>query len=265
MGKSGDITTSGQNLRLKAIAAAVLSNALLGRLIGIVFRNVIPHRGSRIRVLTGGDPRLNAYLLWGMYESAEIRYIDRFLIPGVDVVELGASIGGVSCEIAKRLGRTNKLVCVEANPDITGLLRENLDRNAPACDARIWSGAISYRGKSTVSFALGNSTLSSQLGENFETRTVPALTLAELLDKEGVGPYALVCDIEGAEVELFQGEREAFQSCEAIVIELHETRYQDQIYMIDDLIALILQTTGMRLSARYGEVCAFTRDRISKT
>ncbi len=260
MDQKADIATKGRNLGLKTIAAAILSNPLSGRLIGTIFRGVIPHRGSRIRVLPGGDPRLNAYLLWGMYESAEIRYIDRFLTSDVDVVELGASIGGVSCEIAKRLGRANKLVCVEANPDITGLLRENLDRNAPGCDARIWPGAISYSGEPTVSFALGNNTLSSQLGEAAETRTVPALTLAQLIAKEGVGPYALVCDIEGAEVELFHGESEAFASCRAIVIELHETRFNGKAYDIDDLIALILKATGMQLAARYGEVCAFTRD-----
>jgi FkbM family methyltransferase len=254
-----DIEPKGRNLGLKAIAAAVLCHPLAGRLLGLVYGNRIPHRGARIRVLPGGDPRLNAYLYWGIYESAEIRYIDQFVTPGMDVVELGASIGGVSCSIAQRIGAKDKLVCVEANPDIIGILRENLDRNSPGRDVRIFQGAISYAGSETVEFALGDSTLSSHIGSGATTRSVPALTLSQLLQREAVGDYALVCDIEGAEAELFNGEREAFAHCRVIVIELHTTKYQGVDYSINDLIALILRTTGMKLAARYGEVCAFAR------
>lgn len=259
MSTGHDIETVGRNLGVKAAAAAVLCHPLAGRLLGLAFGNRIPHRGARIRVLPGGDPRLNAYLFWGIYESAEIRYINQFIGAGLDVVELGASIGGVSCAIAPRIGADDKLICVEANPDIIGILRDNLDRNAPGRDVRIFQGAISYAGTGTVEFALGDSTLSSHLGTGAATRSVPALTLSQLLEREQVGEYALVCDIEGAEAELFNGERTAFASCRVIVIELHATRYRDTDYSIDDLIQLILGATGMQLAARYGDVCAFTR------
>ncbi len=253
------IESAGRNLGMKALAASVICHPVAGRLLGLVFGGRIPHRGARIRVLPGGDPRLNAYLFWGIYESAEIRYIDQFIAPGVDVVELGASIGGVSCAIAQRIGASDKLVCVEANPDIIDILRDNLARNAPGRDVRIFQGAISYAGLDTVEFALGDSTLSSHLGSGAATRSVPALTLSQLLARESVGDYALVCDIEGAEAELFNGEREAFARCRTIVIELHDTRYRDQHYSVDALIDLIQSASGLTLAARYGEVCAFTR------
>lgn len=253
------IEPSGRGLALKAAAAAVLCHRLVGRAIGLVFGGRIPHRGDRIAVLAGGDPRLNAYLFWGLYESAEIRFIERFVHRGMDVVELGASIGGVSCAIARRLSPQDRLVCVEANPDIVGLLSENLGRNAPGREVSIVNAAVSYSSAGTVTFALGSDTLSSQIGAGEATRTVPALTLTALLDREGLGDYALVCDIEGAEAELFEREGAAFARCHTIVIELHEIRQAGHLVTIDELIRRIRAATGMTLAARYGEVCAFTR------
>ena len=157
------------------------------------------------------------------------------------------------------IGKDDKLVCVEANPSIQNILRENLQHNAPDRDVSIFAGAISYSGNDTVEFVIGDDTLSSHIGGGEKAVSVQSLTLSQLIEREGIGSYALVCDIEGAEAELFNGERDAFASCKVIVIELHETTYRDVHYAIDDLIALIIRSTDMSLAARYGEVCAFTR------
>jgi FkbM family methyltransferase len=259
------ISAAGRHLALKSAAAAMLCHPLLGRLIGLAFAGRVPHRGARIRVQPGGDPRMNAYLLWGMYESAEIRFVEQYIPRNLDVVELGASIGGVSSYLAQRLAPSTRLVCVEANPDIIPILEDNLARNAPGCDVRIFAGAISAGASKTVTFELGESTLSSRLGDggaqaDRPVRTVPALTLGELLEREGLGDYALVCDIEGAEAELFSNESAAFARCRAIVIELHEIVMLGRNWTIDDLITLIETAAGIPLTARYGEVCAFVRD-----
>jgi hypothetical protein len=85
---------SGQFLLIKKIVVLFLCHSSMGKLIGLIWNNRIPHRGSRIEVPADGDPRVNAMLYWGIYESAEIRFVRRYLGNELDVIELGSSLGG---------------------------------------------------------------------------------------------------------------------------------------------------------------------------
>lgn len=254
-----DIEPVGRFLGLKKLAAAMLCSPLSGRLLGLAFGGSIPHRGVRIEVPPGGDPRVAAALFWGTYESAEIRFVRAHLPADIDVVELGSSLGGVSSEIARRLQPGRRLVCVEANPDLLDVLGRNLARNAAHLQVQLLHGAISHDGRAEVEFAIGESNLSSHLGSHGRTRRVPALTLADLITRTGLGDYALVSDIEGAEAGLFTAEAAAFTRCRLLIIELHQVQHAGVDHTPDSLIALIERRTGMRLLARYAEVCTFTR------
>lgn len=249
----------GRWLGAKKMAAAVLCHPVTGWLIGAAFGHRIPHRGARIQVPTGGDPRVNAALFWGIYESAEIRFVREFLDGATDTVELGSSLGGVSIEIARRLHPGRKLVCVEANPRLIELLRANLQRNAPAASTRVIQGAIDYGGSAAVEFTLGESNLSSRVGPGAKTQQVPALTLGAVLTQAGIDDFALVCDIEGAEAAVFDRDASVLSRCKLIIIELHATRYGSVAHTPDTLIEVIVRQTGMRLAARYAEVCTFVR------
>lgn len=259
---SNSIGTAGRFLWLKSVAGAVLCHPLTGSLIGRVWANQIPHRGGRVETPEGGDPRVNALLFWGMYESAEIRFVRRHLGDDLDAVELGSSLGGVSCEIAKRLAGRRKLVCVEANSQLLPLLRRNLARNAPSQDARVVWGAIDYSGSGEVEFSVGDSNLSSRLGADAAAPrrlAVPAATLSGVLAEAQVGDYALVADIEGAEAGLFLRDAAALARCRKIIIELHDTAFEGKRYSVDGLAGLIADTTGMPLRDRYGPVCLFQK------
>ena len=254
-----DIEPVGRFLGLKKLAAAVLCSPLSGRLLGLAFGGKIPHRGVRIEVPPGGDPRVVAALFWGTYESAEVRFVRAHLQGDLDVVELGSSLGGVSSEIARRLQPGRKLVCVEANPELLAVLGRNLQRNAPQVQVQLVHGAISYDGRPEVEFAIGESNLSSHLGSNARTRRVPAVTLGSVLSQAGLGDFALVSDIEGAEAGVFTQDSAALARCRLLIIELHQVHHQGTDHTPDTLIALIEQRTGMRLLARYAEVCTFAR------
>ena len=68
----------------------------------------IPDRGSQIETPAGGDPRVNALLFWGMYESAEIRFVQRHIGSDLDVVELGSGLAAFSVKLQKNWpGREN--------------------------------------------------------------------------------------------------------------------------------------------------------------
>lgn len=257
-----DIEPVGHFLGLKKLAAAVLCSPLSGRLLGLAFGRRIPHRGVRIEVPAGGDPRVAAALFWGTYESAEIRFVRAHMPADLDVVELGSSLGGVSSEIARKLRPGQRMVCVEANPELLEVLGRNLKRNAPQVQVQLVHGAISYDGKPEVEFAIGESNLSSHLGAqggSGRTRRVPALTLGGVLAKAGLGDYALVSDIEGAEAGLFTEDSAALARCRLLIIELHQVRHAGVDHDPDSLIRLIEQRTGLRLLARYAEVCTFVR------
>lgn len=258
---SNKIGTAGRLLWLKSIAGAILCHSFAGKAIGRTWRNLIPTRGSWIETPMDGDPRVNAMLFWGMYESAEIRFVRRYLGDDLDVVELGSSLGGVSCEIAKKLAGRRKLICIEANSQVFPLLQRNVTRNAPAGQAAcfVW-GAVDYSGCSEVELSVGDSNLSSKLGgAAAQNLVVPVVTLSAILAKSNVGDYALVADIEGAEAGLFFHDAPALARCYKIVIELHSTVYEEKNYSVDDLIALIENSTDMTLSDRYGPVCLFQR------
>jgi len=235
----------------------------MGKLIGLIWNNRIPHRGSRIEVPADGDPRVNAMLYWGIYESAEIRFVRRYLGNELDVIELGSSLGGGSCEIAKKLVGKKKLVCVEANEQILQILRRNVQNNAPEQKAGFVHGAIDYSGKGVVEFVMGNSNLSSHVEYGAETalqkQVVPVVTLSSLLESEGIEEYALVSDIEGAEAGLFVRDQQALAGCKRMIIELHDTIYNNEAYTVQGLIELIKKNTGMVMRDRYGSVCVFEK------
>lgn len=75
-------------------------------------------------------PALVASIFWGLYESAEIRFVRRYLDPDLDCLELGSGIGLVSRVIAVSLRPGRRLVCVEPREDLLACARENVDRLA---------------------------------------------------------------------------------------------------------------------------------------
>lgn len=253
------IEPKGRHLWAKRMLATVRLHPVSGRMIATVFRHRIPHRGARIQVPHSVDPRVCAALFWGTYESAEIRYVRQFLEGDLDTVELGSSLGGVSCEVARKLQPGRRLVCVEANADLLPLLRDNVRANAPGSQVKVLHGAIDYGGSGSVQFAIGDSSLSSRVGAGRVVRDVPAFTLAQVLRQEGVAEYALVCDIEGAEAASFSQDRHALDECRMLIIELHEVVSEGVRHTPDTLISMIETNTPLRLLARYGEVCTFSR------
>lgn len=252
------IVTDGTLLAPKRIIAAMICSKWVGRLIGSLSGYRLHHRGAWIRVPAETDPRIMAALFWGMYESAEIRFVHSHLVKDRTVVELGSSLGGVACEIARILPPGQKLVCVEANPHLVPWLEANLRANAPGKDISVSHAAIDYDGLELKSFVVGSNSLDSHLGETGQTVQVPCTTLSRLIEQHEISDYSLVCDIEGAEVAIFCEDARALGGCRQLIIELHDTSHRGKTYGRSEMIALIERTTKLGLTARYGDVCVFS-------
>jgi len=245
---------------LKRLLANVIQSGSIGDAISWFYGDVIPFHGIPIDVSQSGIPAANkAALWWGMYESAEHRFIKAFLLPNLPVIELGSSIGAISSAIAGQLDHGQRLICVEANPFLIPQLRKNLARNASHLSAEIIHAAVCYEGE-TVRFGISANNLTSSISGDpgAETTTVPAVTLRALLAQGDPGPYQLVADIEGAELAFLLHDAESLRSCQVMVLELHHTQSNGAAYTPTDLEHLI-ESLGFRIAARYGAVVACQR------
>lgn len=247
---------------LKVRVARLLCSPSIGAVARKVLSDRIPSRGL---VIETDNPFVRsetvASILWGLYERAEISLVRRCLPLGLDVVDLGASIGVVSSHAASVMKEGSRLVSVEANPGILDLLERNVRRNAPWIRHRVVHAAISYGSNTMVDFAVAGRNIDSGLvttgGRGVACR-VPAATLGQVLREHGLGEYALIADIEGAEAEVLRWDRGALQRCVVAVVELHRTMVDGRSVEVDELRTGFIGA-GFELRHMRGPVCVFVR------
>ena len=200
-----------------------------------------------------------------MYESAERRFVGRYLLPDIPVVELGSALGGISSQIGRRLKSGQRLICVEANPHLMDLLGKNLKRNASHPKVSVIHGAISSH-TGTVQLALSKSVPASKLrglGGGSDFSEVPSLRLSDVLVHEGIGDCQLAMDIEGAESCVFFEDSAALANCRRAIVELHETRHNGRDVAVETLFDA-LTTLGFVQRDRCGAVLVMDRAETSR-
>ncbi|MEO6120092.1 MAG: FkbM family methyltransferase, partial [Terriglobales bacterium] len=245
---------------LKGWVGELITSDAVGNTIGLLTGNHFRSRGLRVDTSHPAiKPEIKATLFWDVYESAEIRFVRRYLRKDIDVVELGASLGIMVCQIRDHVDAERKVVCVEASPQLAPVIRRNLELNGFAENTPVITAAIDYSGTKTVSFWEGGNNLQGFKDEK-GTTVVPALTLEQLLADHQIGDYALVCDIEGAEAGIiFQG-RKSLDRCQQIVFELHDTVLDGRKIFVDEMIEELVKGHGFRYVDRYGTACVFDRN-----
>jgi FkbM family methyltransferase len=246
--------------RTKAAVARALIHPLVGAAVGRLYRDRIPDRhGCIIRTPAPVTAAVKALLFWGMYESAEVRFVRRYLRRDLDVVELGSSIGVVGSHVARSLSPGRKLVCVEANPHLLAVLEQNVRLNAPAAAVSIVNAAISYDGGAQVELTLAETNLASSVGgQGGERVAVPTTSLSRLLGEQGIGEFCLISDIEGAEGGLIENDAAGLSRCAQIIIELHDSHLGGKPVSPTELAGAI-EARGYRRRAQYGPVHVFER------
>ncbi len=253
--------------RAKAAVGAVLGSRAVGRVVGTLFHDRVPHGGCIIDTSAPDVmPETKARIFTRLYENPELRCVERYLRRDLDVVELGSSLGVLSCHISRRLLPQVRLICIEAHPALGAVIDRNLRANTPDRDFRVLHRAIHYGGEPAVRLQFGDETMRGKIANKsapatVESSLVPASTLSEVLDEVGLHKdYALVADIEGAEVWIIVEDAPALQRCRQLVIELHKTEYKGRDYTIDDLAHELQERYGFRVRARDGDVWVFDRD-----
>ena len=192
------------------------------------------------------------------YEEAEAKMIINHLPLDTNVIELGGCLGVISALIRHRIGVNAHHLIVEANPDLTDICLSNAT-NTTTKNTNIIVAAVDYSNKKYVNFVFGHhmhvGRVSKEQKTGIPTRTT---TLSELVKRIPKGPFALICDIEGAEEHLFEREDTLISNISLLILETHPYMYSDgkntQKKMLDCIASFGLQEID-----REGDVVCFKR------
>lgn len=239
----------------KRFIGPLLANRWTGVIAARVLNNRIPHRGLTIDTSSPVvTPEIKAALLLQGYESGEYRFVRKYIPTDCDVIELGGSLGVISCTIRRRIAADRRQFVVEADPRLAVALRRNLEINGCAIGVDVIEAAISYDGGDTVSFALGESSVSGRIAADagsMPTIEVPALTLGQLIERHGLTDFALVSDIEGVEWRILKNDLDALAKARMIVMETHDSPGNGSY---EELVAALIATGRFDLIDRHGPV-----------
>lgn len=151
----------------------------------------------------------------GGWEQCERDRINRFL-PDMDVIEVGAGLGFISCFTNKKLIDRQHIV-LEANPLLIPILEHHKEINNSTFT--ILNKAYSCSEES-VNFTVKSAHENIVGIAHAKVFNVPAISLSAILDEYNISEYSLVMDIEGAEIHLLEEPR-SLDKCKMIIIEIH--------------------------------------------
>jgi FkbM family methyltransferase len=197
-------------------------NWVIGKLVEL-FGNKITIQGTTLSV---DNPlvttRHKSSLYFGIYEISERKLARRYIYPSLPIVEIGGSIGGVSCIANKLLVNPSDHVVVECNPLVLPTLERN--KNLNKCKFAIEPFALAY-GSDTISFGIDMDHFMSGGLTRADGKqvTVQTITLKRILDKYGFKTINLISDSEGGEVEMVDHEPDLLrQHVKCLILETHE-------------------------------------------
>ena len=228
-------------LRCAAPLSGLRRIPVLGDLLSWTSQKLVPRESLIwVRIQSGPannlwirvNPRTGQNAQKGMGEPEVQRALADHLQPGMTFYDLGANIGFFSLMAARLVGPQGRVFSFEADPEIAARLRENLSRNqfthAQVVQKAVWSET------STVSFARVDPATSpdrglghvSANGSAASSITVEAVSLDQFV-ASNPAPDFVKCDVEGAEVAVFQGAANLLSSRRPIfLVEMHSPENQ---------------------------------------
>jgi FkbM family methyltransferase len=174
-----------------------------------------------------------ALFLYGMFEISETRLVQALLRPGMTFVDVGANIGYYTLLAARAVGAQGRVHAFEPNAAVRQRLETNVALNQLG-NIQVHGQAVA-RASGEVRFyasALpendGISSIFPGDGRASEGAVVPAVSLDDFegrLTSGGGRPIDLLkIDVEGAEIEVFEGGRRVLGAgrAPALLFEAHD-------------------------------------------
>lgn len=203
------------------------------------------------------NKQMVAAVFWGFYESAEIRFVEKYLRNDLDVIELGSSIGIVAGHIISKMGEGKNFITVEANPFLIDTIQANIKRHQkPGSTFEVLNNAVGHAAEE-VTISITNNNTETRVVKNEAAADgvkVKTIKFSELVERNANRNYSLVCDIEGSEVEILLFEATALKQCCQLFIELHDAVYNGNHYSIQQLKEMLVTTHGFKVIMEHGPV-----------
>lgn len=254
--------------RIKSVARCLLLNRVVGGALRRVKHDRFAVHGACI-VTAPRDvvsAEVCAALAFQTYEKAELALVRSLLIPDLDTIELGGALGVTGSAILRKLTAPARLITAEFRPELLPILRQNLSLNSCGNMYNILSRAIAYPADAErcihASFDIPAGSFGSRKGYQhalgFRTIHAQTTTLRDICEDFSLDSFQLICDIEGAELELIEQDRTVLEKCRLLIIELHQANRAARSVSPAQLRDLLLDQ-GFHVMASKGDVLALGR------
>jgi FkbM family methyltransferase len=249
---------------MKKIIFKICCNKISGKLITLIFKFKIPNIRLNFKRYNTSHKYSNdivrAMIFFGFYESAECRLLKKYFPKNKNVIELGASMGIVSSIILDSIQANCKAILLEANPFLISTIESNVE-SFKNKDFSIINKAICYSGNTTVDLCISSNNTEVSLNCNTtSSKFYTSVSACKLRDISLTNDnYTLVCDIEGAEIDMLKYDIEALDNCTNMFIELHVTKSNGVIYSIPKMVKMI-EKLKFNLVERDGNVFYFSKE-----
>ncbi|NNE11605.1 MAG: FkbM family methyltransferase [Ilumatobacter sp.] len=208
---------------LRSLSSGLAKLPLTARLGGAVENRAVPalarltfrpgeHLVNGVRLIvpdtdgTGGEP----FMVLGLYEQSEIRYLSGRLAAGDGVVDVGAHIGYLALQAAAAVGEQGFVLAIEPTPASAEVLRRAVAANGFDERMRVVEAAVSdHSGTGSFHFSRSSpmmNTLDALDDAQYDRLDVTLTTIDEQLDAAGWPSIDLIkVDVEGHELAVLRG------------------------------------------------------------
>lgn len=173
------------------------------------------------------DARTRRRVMRGLYEPSERDLISQFIQPGDQILELGASVGIVSCFLTRQSSPNGRLVSVEADARLEQPFRRQLQANQMSATwihalcCPLWQNEVPSAIASQT-FAASSKTLSGRAVTSHSAQaSVPWLTPLAIARQTNLVPTAWIVDIEGSEAVWAELPPQIPPSIRIVIAEFH--------------------------------------------
>ena len=184
--------------------------------------------------------------VFGVHEKDVDWMSNQLLQPGDTFIDVGANFGFHTIRAAVRVGAQGLVYAIEPQPDVLGLLRENLltngIHNVSVDELALGEKAGTLELHRFPRLGAGSTSIAKLDEEESQPISCPSMTLDAYMESKGIDKVKLVkLDVEGSELPILNGARKLLSSpCPPMwIVEINFETARACGYEPEDMLALL--------------------------